>query len=184
MGTPSETISHYIMAGSEGNRFLDKSLFAPDHGSEEVTKPRELLDLHDPVWDNHVETVTETVMLDRTPALALDYVYNIDLPPEAGSDDLSELGQDLENSNLAERALCRLVLGPLMINVTQGCVARMTTVHDLVQDYDYVPYVDPPPPPGPDNLNLPTKEEVENLENNAPVRVYRQCLYISCMTKT
>ena len=61
--------------------------------------------------------------------------------------DLSELGQDLEHSNLAERALCRLVIGPVSLHVTEGAMTRLKTLQDLIRDYDYVPYVEPAQPP-------------------------------------
>ena len=46
---------------------------------------------------------------------------------------MSELESDLEHSNLPERALCRAVVGPTVMEVTPGCVSRVRTVLDLVQ---------------------------------------------------
>ena len=172
VGHPSELVDHYIKAGAENTRYLNNSLFAPDFGSEEET-PRELQDLEVPDWDSHLSSVTESVLVERTGALGLDYVYHVDLPNDLSSDTMSELSADLEQSNLPERALCRLVLGQARLRVSQGAVSRVRTVLELVQDYDYVPYVEPRPEPGPDNLSLPTREEVESLENNSPVRLYR-----------
>lgn len=39
---------------------------------------------------------TEALLLERTPAVAIDYLYVIDLPEDCSSDRLSELGSDLE----------------------------------------------------------------------------------------
>ena len=44
--------------------------------------------------------------------------------------------------------------------------------HRCTQEYDYVPYVEPRPEPGPEKLSLPSREEVESLESNSPVRLY------------
>ena len=181
VGQPSELLDHYIMAGAEDTKYLQNSLFAPDFGSEEET-PRELQDLEVPDWDSHLSSVTESVLVERTGALGLDYVYHVDLPTDLSSDTVSELSADLEQSNLPERALCRLVLGQARLRVSQGAVSRVRTVLELVQDYDYVPYVEPRPEPGPDNLSLPTREEVDCLENNSPVRLYRLTVLQPCLT--
>ena len=175
VGQPSDLVETYIKAGREDTTYLTNSLFAPDFGSEEET-PRELLDLAEADWDSHLAAVTETVLVERTGALGLDYVYHVELPSDLNSDTMSELSADLEQSNLPERALCRVVLGPARLTVSQAGVSRVRTVVELVQDYDYVPYVEARPEPGPDNLGLPTREEVESLENNNPVRVYRLTL--------
>ena len=177
VGAPSEVVEHYIVSGAEGNKFLDNSLFAPEFGSEETPMARELRDLKVPCWETHMERTTEAALLERSPALGMDYVYHVDLPSEGQSDSLSELETDLEHSNLPERALCRLVLGPATLNLTLGAVSRVRTVMDLIQDYDYVPYVEPRPDPGPEKLSLPSREEVESLEKNSPVRVYRLTVF-------
>ena len=135
----AETVPHYLMVGAESFKYLERSLFAPDHGTEEVTGSVDA-----ETWDNHVETVTETVMLDRAPAMGLDYLYTVDLAADADS----EQETDLEQSNLAERALVRLVLAPAQVHVTQGLVSRAGTIQELIRDYDYVPYVEPSAPPG------------------------------------
>lgn len=47
-------------------------------------------------WDFHLFTITETTLLERTPAFALDYIYRLDIPEDMTSERLSELGSDLE----------------------------------------------------------------------------------------
>lgn len=47
-------------------------------------------------WDYHLSTITEAVLLERTPAFALDYIYQLELPDDMTSERLSELGSDLE----------------------------------------------------------------------------------------
>lgn len=47
-------------------------------------------------WDFHLASLTEAVLLERTPALALDYLYQLDVPDDMSSERLSELGSDLE----------------------------------------------------------------------------------------
>ena len=182
VGQPSETLPNYILSGCESNKFLERSLFAPEYGEEESTKPKELRHIEEEHWDVHIETVTETSLLEKTPALAMDYVYNLDIPSDIGSEDLSELGHDLENSNLPERALCRFVIGPAQVHLSESAISRANTVLDLVNNYDYLPYIQEKPEPGPEGLTLPTKEEIDNLENNNPVRVYRLTLLHPSLT--
>ena len=61
------------MAGRKSNSFLDNSLFGPKYGCDVVIKPGQLEDLN-LVWDNHLENMTNTVMLHESPVLALDYI--------------------------------------------------------------------------------------------------------------
>jgi hypothetical protein len=43
-----------------------------------------------------------------------------ELPDDLTSEQISELESDLENSNLNERALCRLVFGPTQVGLSIG----------------------------------------------------------------
>ena len=143
VGSPLETVGHYILTGAESDRFMEGSLF--DQKEETQRRPS----VGDkPDWDAHLETVTEATLVERSPAFALDYLYNIEMPGDLASEDLSELTEDMELSNLPERAMCRVVLGPGSLHVTQGCVSRVRTVTELIRDYEYVPYVEPSPQPG------------------------------------
>lgn len=47
-------------------------------------------------WDFHLFTVTESTLLERTPAFALDYVYKLEIPDDMSSERLSDIGSDLE----------------------------------------------------------------------------------------
>ena len=143
VGSPQETVGHYILTGADSEGFIEGSLFDKSEASERRPSVGDK-----PDWDTHLETVTEAAMMERSPALALDYLYNIEMPGDLGSEDMSELTEDMELSNLPERAMCRLVLGPGSLHVTQGCVARVRTVAELIRDYEYVPYVQPSPQPG------------------------------------
>lgn len=47
-------------------------------------------------WDHYLSTITEDVMLEKTPAFAIDYLYHLEVPDDYSSENLSELGSDLE----------------------------------------------------------------------------------------
>lgn len=47
-------------------------------------------------WDYHLDTVTEATLLERSPAVAIDYIYQLEMPDDMSSEQLSELGSDLE----------------------------------------------------------------------------------------
>ena len=57
------------------------------------------------------------------------------------SERISELEADLENSNLNERALCRIVFGPTQLKVCSGSLHRVSALLHLAALYDYPPYV-------------------------------------------
>ena len=120
-----------------------------------------------------MESVTEDNMLERSPAVAIDYMYVLDIPQDYSSEQLSEIGSDLEYSNLSERALCRFVFGPSKLNVCSGLIHRAQTLSHFSSMYDYPPYQVTPAETG-DRVSLaPTPEEVDRLQHETPLRVYQ-----------
>lgn len=123
-------------------------------------------------WDLHLENETETVMLEKTPAVGLDYIYRIEYPDDASSEDIALLSGNLEQSNLPERALVRLVVGPTNVHVDEDFVRRLGVLQRIINEFE--------PNTGtdqndlhPTKLEIPTKEEIDSLENNNPSRVYQ-----------
>ncbi len=58
--------------------FLRGSLFEKDFGDESGDAiPFERRRSYDVGWERHVEDFTEEVLLERTPALALDFIYHL-----------------------------------------------------------------------------------------------------------
>ena len=163
---PADPASTYLLAGCEGEAFLQGSLFQT---RESDTPSLEIANRLDN-WDSHLERHTETQLLERSPALAVDYMYNLELP---GDDQESVSLSDLEHSDLPERALARVVIGPASIQLTEGALARCHGVANLVQAYEYPTYWADRLPPGPEGLQLPSQEEVARLEANSPQRVIR-----------
>lgn len=47
-------------------------------------------------WDYHLTVYSESVLLERTPAFAYDFLYQMELPSDASSDMLSDIGSDYE----------------------------------------------------------------------------------------
>ena len=163
---PADQASTYLLAGCEGEAFLRGSLFEdkePEAPSVEIASRRDN-------WESHLERHTETLLLERSPALALDYMYNLELP---GEDQESVSLSDLEHSDLPERALARVVIGPASIQLTEGALARCHGVASLVRTYEYPTYWIDRLPPGPEGLQLPSQEEVARLEGNSPQRIVR-----------
>ena len=107
--TKEEIDQTYLLSGCEGSRYLTGSLFDPDRGAGEKHVVGKMTHVEQRSWEAHMEDVTETSLLERTAALAVDYVYSVELPEDWTSENMSEVGSDLENSNLPERALCRVV---------------------------------------------------------------------------
>ena len=83
------------------------------------------------------------MLLDRTPAFALDMLYYFELPDDVSSEQLSELGSDLEYSDLPEKSLCRIVFGPSKIRLCSGSLHRIQMVQHSLAQYDYPPYYVP-----------------------------------------
>lgn len=165
---PLEHTASYLLSGCEGEGFLRGSLHQAEQGSEEGTPPRELQGLEQETWEQHLEAWSEQRLLERSPALALDYMYCLELGEEQDSASLS----DLEHSDLSERALVRLVLGPASLLLSEGALARARGLAGLVAECE-TSYSSEKEEPGPEGLQLPSQEEVARLEGNSPVRLLR-----------
>ncbi len=137
---PSSTSSSwYFYSGQADKRsFLRGSLFEKDFGDEEG-QCKERKTSYKIEWDQHLNTVTEEHMLDRTPAFALDLLYHLELPDDFDSEQMSAMST-LEHSGLEERALCRVVLGPSHLIACSGSLHRLQAVQHYLSFYDYVPY--------------------------------------------
>ena len=182
------TFTRYMIAGSDTEEtrrnFIRDSLFVKDFGHEEENvEPKERRRIYAIDWDEHLEQVTEELMLEKTAAVAIDYLYHFDIPDDFTSEQLSELGTDLENSNLTEKALCRIVFGPTNIKLCSGSLHRMNMVSHFLSSYDYLPYFDASLYPTAPNIykdKVQTSseqnpvEEDNNIDNqNNPLRVYQ-----------
>jgi hypothetical protein len=160
--------------------------YCPVLGSlfEDTTLPRETRDVPSELvysdtksWELHVETRSETIMLERSAALGLDYLYTIQFPSDASSEDVTELTANMEYSNLPERALCRLLLGPAALHVDAGAAHRFRILADAFSSCESLSgsrYGGETAGGGsPRLLEIPTKEEIDSLENNNPCRQYQ-----------
>ena len=112
------------------------------------------------------------MLLEKTPALGLDYIYSAEFPSDATSEDIHLLSGNMEQSNLPERALCRLVVGPANLQVDVDFVNRLKILEKVVSEFEPTTQVDTDDV-YPTKLELPTKEEIDSLENNNPSRVYQ-----------
>ena len=160
VGQPVES-QPYLQAGADSQAFLGPSLFA-EQQEEESGKPGRPREWAGPEedWEGRLARLSETVLLERSPALALDYCYTT--------------GE--EEGGVGERALCRVVVGPARLLLTPGAAARAARVQDLlaVHGAQYPPYRGPRPDPGTEpGLSPPSPEEVAALERHIPARTYR-----------
>lgn len=46
--------------------------------------------------DHYLDAVSEAVLLEKTSAFAVDFLYHLEVPEDYNSEQLSELGSDLE----------------------------------------------------------------------------------------
>ena len=90
---------------------------------------------------------------------------------------LEQIGSELEYSNLAERALLRLAVGPLQLKVSYGLCHRLSAVVHSIRQYNYPEYTSssssaqrPPPSHG---LSQTAVDELVSMANNLPTRIYQ-----------
>ena len=163
--TPTEPI---LSSGSnEQKNYLRGSLFQKDYGDEEGTcKERKCS--YEIDWDSHLQTHTESYLLNRTSAVAVDLLYHLGLPDDFDSEHLSVMS-DLENSDMEEKSICRIVFGPVKVLMNSGSVHRLSSVLHYLSKYDYAPYSSEP---SDDELELVQENLApETLSNK--IRIYQ-----------
>lgn len=160
-GAPEET-SLYFLQGCERTTFLRHSHYDPDGSLMESTSYE---------WDTHIQKVTEATMLERTPALGFDYLYQLELPQENASEFMSQLGSELEYSNLPERALFRLAVSPLQLKISYGLCHRLSALLHAAHQYNYPEYSNT----GLQLLHrpMPEPEQLVAMASNLPSKTYQ-----------
>ncbi|GLH10327.1 Vacuolar protein sorting-associated protein 13 [Gryllus bimaculatus] len=162
----------YLSGGSDQKNYLLESLFDANAIENKGEKKS-----YNVSWDFHIATVTETLMLEKSPVFAFDLVYMLEIPEDISSERLSELESDLENSNLSEHSLMRLVVGPLDVRLRSGLFHRLTMVQCAASLYDYDPYSPPKPEPSHESLQPVSMDDFEALEANIPKQTIQLTLF-------
>lgn len=163
-GVPEEMTLYYLQ-GCERGAFLNGSLYDPDENVVE-SKPN----CH---WEDHVQRKTEATLLERTPALGFDYLYQLELPSEITSEYLSQLGSELEYSNLPEKALFRLAISPLQLKVSYGLCHRVSALLHAAHLYNYPDYADPEMELIRRSSSSPEADQLVIMGSSLPSRTYQ-----------
>lgn len=163
-GVPEETTLYYLQ-GCERAAFLKDSLYDPD---ENLVEPKPNCQ-----WEDHVQRKTEATLLERTPALGFDYLYQLELPGEMASEYLSQLGSELEYSNLPEKALFRLAVSPLQLKVSYGLCHRLSALWHAAHLYNYPDYADPGLELTRRSSSSPEADQLVTMGSNLPSRTYQ-----------
>uniref|UniRef100_T1IW73 Chorein N-terminal domain-containing protein n=1 Tax=Strigamia maritima TaxID=126957 RepID=T1IW73_STRMM len=112
-------------AGELGNnqmKYLDQSLFNESSPENQMQRRDYNCD-----WEEHFQTLTEAKMLETSPCFSMDYFYHLTLPDgELGIESEENINYaDLEDSNLKERLMARVLVGPCQFNVNGDFVHRL-----------------------------------------------------------
>ncbi|XP_046401566.1 vacuolar protein sorting-associated protein 13B [Ischnura elegans] len=126
----------------------------------------------------HLETVTETTMLERTPALALDFLYTVETPAEWSLESLAKLA-NFEDCNFSEESLIRILFGPSRLKICASFLHRLKLLMHLASQCDYPPYIQAPPPPDHSVEKSPFKtfSGQEIASKDFPSEIYRITLF-------
>ena len=112
-----EDVTLYFLQGCERDTFVRQSLYDPadQRAQENLQNPPEAAEppvdsppddekkafVEDHVfhWDQHVDSVTESTLLERTPACGFDYLYHLEVPEDNVSELLSQVWHRHSHSN-------------------------------------------------------------------------------------
>ncbi|XP_076265664.1 vacuolar protein sorting 13B isoform X3 [Rhynchophorus ferrugineus] len=164
----NESTAPYLKIGASSNYHKSDSLFDADAVENKGERRH-----YNTSWEHHMMTNTESVLLERTPAFAFDYLYQLVVPDDTSSDILSELGSNYEFSNLSETSALRLCVGPLRLRVCSGLFHRFSTLLMAASFYDYPPYYTPKLDVSIQDLLPPSEDDFDALIEFIPTRSMR-----------
>lgn len=121
-------------------------------------------------WDEHMDLVNEEYLLSRSPALAVDILYNLEIPEDFPQEKVHEIACDLEYSNFKERTSIRAFVGPFNLRYTSGLVHRLNVLQQASELYDYQPYIETKPSPSYSELPPPSSEDYDALTEYLPMQ--------------
>lgn len=170
----------YLDAGKIHTEFSKESLFdiettksdQPENDNE-YTKL-----LYEKDWDRHIAIFTESKMISKTPAFAIDHLYAYEIPEDYDLERLNTLSADMEYSDLEERILTRVWIGAVRLRVCSGLCHRLTALRDYAQMYEYLPYIAEKPLLIREELPPVTTEELEALQSYVPRQQYEVISYL------
>ncbi|XP_043198832.1 vacuolar protein sorting-associated protein 13B-like [Amphibalanus amphitrite] len=154
----------YLELGRPSEAYMAGSLFV-----DPPARPVDTRQQYNIQWDSHMREKTESWLLERTAAMAADYLYQLELPEEFGEEDMPLLA-DLEYSDLPERSMFRLVVGPSQVLVTSGSVHRLNHLLTAAHSVAYPPYSRPQQADGESRPGPIPPGEAAALEANTPAR--------------
>uniref|UniRef100_A0A6B2EK58 Putative vacuolar protein n=1 Tax=Phlebotomus kandelakii TaxID=1109342 RepID=A0A6B2EK58_9DIPT len=146
-------------------KYLEGSLKDPT-ADENLDIPRP----YNMLWDFYYLRHTEKSLLTKTPALAFDMVHTVEIPDDIARS--SDIGSDLEFSDLSEKCLYRAFLGPLIIRYGTGFAHLIDTFQSYVNLYNYTPYVEEKPPLSFSQLSPASTDDYDALMSEIPFRVF------------
>lgn len=142
---------------------------------EECPENNDQFRSYDRLWESHLSKVSEDFLLKRTPAIAFDVIHQVEIPDDVARS--SNLGSDLEYSNLSESYLCRAIVGSFNFKYGSSLVHIIETLKDYSDSYDYAPYAQEKLPLTLSQLSPPSTEDFEALMADIPIKMYQLSIY-------
>ncbi|XP_044753199.1 vacuolar protein sorting-associated protein 13B isoform X2 [Coccinella septempunctata] len=154
----------YLRIGSQSSYYKFNSLFDADALENKGAKKH-----YNNCWDYHLINLTESVLLERTPAFAVDYIHEMAITEDLTPEKLTEMTSNLEYSNLPERDYTRIFIAPLKLRLCSGFHHRISSMIMAAINYEYVPYYIPAPDPDYQDLLPPSEEDFDALNEFIPL---------------
>ncbi|XP_055587583.1 intermembrane lipid transfer protein VPS13B [Uranotaenia lowii] len=118
-------------------------------------------------WNVHLGTFSQENLLKKSPAVAIDIIHEVQIPDDRKT---SEIGSDLEFSNLSEKYMIRAFLGKFKLKIGADTLHRIKALVSYKDSYEYPPYYEEKPLPNLQQLPPPSAEDYDALMNEIPLK--------------
>ncbi|KAK9889545.1 hypothetical protein WA026_006900 [Henosepilachna vigintioctopunctata] len=162
----------YLRIGNQANYYKFNSLFDAD-----ALENKGANKFYNTCWDYHLITSTESVLLERTPAFAVDYIHEMAVTDDVTPESLSAFASNFEYSNLRERDYMRIFVAPLKLRICSGLYHRLSSMVVAAMTYEYISYYTPTPDPDYQDLLPPSEEDYDSLTEFIPLASIKVTLF-------
>lgn len=128
---------------------------------------------YEDMWSNYYEKNCEEDMLSKTPAVAIDILHSVEIPDDARS---SDVGSDLEFSNLSESYVIRVFGSGFVISAGAEMLHRVEKLVQYYKDCDFLPYVEYEKPLLKNQLSPATADDYDALISEVPLKIVQMKL--------
>lgn len=155
----------YFVTPINGDTYLKDSLFDPNSPENQGMQCKYTAN-----WTSHMESESESKLLEKTGAIAIDIVEYLSPSVSIESSDVS-FGSGYEVRNDPNKQLIRAFIGPFCLKYCPDMIHRLRLIASFLESYKYPPYIEPKAPPSRSSIAPLQDDDIDFVLKGFPIQV-------------